>query len=386
MELGGIERSLIGLLKEIDYTKHDVDLFLVKHEGELLADIPKQVHVLPEEPAACVFGISLKELFVKLRWKYGLVRLIGTLRTRTEQILLQRKLSGEYTSQYVYPKMMKCFKIQPREYDLAISFSWPAYYILSNVKARKKVGWIHTDYTKIYPDKKVDLNMWEQLDQIVGVSEDCVRTFLKVFPSLRKKTLVIENVLDCENIIKKSRLEEIKFNAGYINLLSIGRFCEAKNFDNVPEICSLINKQGLRVRWYLIGFGGDEKIIRSKIEEFQMQEQVIILGKKENPYPYIKGCDIYVQPSRFEGKAVTVREAQVLHKPVVITDFANAKSQVSNGYDGWIVSMENSKCAMEIVEFLKNANLQQKLIENTKISDYSNRQEVEKVYQLAGEE
>ena len=111
-----------------------------------------------------------------------------------------------------------------------------------------------------------------------------------------------------------------------------------------------------------------------------MEDNVIILGKKNNPYPYIKECDIYVQPSRYEGKAVTVREAQMLNKPVVITKFSTSRSQLKDGIDGIIVSLDNEGCARGIIDLIRDKNLQNKLIENTKENDYSNMKEVQKIY------
>ena len=164
--------------------------------------------------------------------------------------------------------------------------------------------------------------------------------------------------------------------------MSIGRFSYQKNFDNVPEICKFILKSGLNVKWYLLGFGGDEQLIRDNIEKCGMQDKVIILGKKDNPYPYIKNCDIYVQPSRYEGKAVTVREAQILQKPVIITDYATAYSQIEDGYDGIIVPLDNKECAKGIERVIRDSDLQNKLIENMKKTHYSNECEVEKIYKL----
>lgn len=86
----------------------------------------------------------------------------------------------------------------------------------------------------------------------------------------------------------------------------------------------------------MVGYGGDEEIIRKLIEENNFQESFILLGKKFNPYPYMKKCDLYVQPSRYEGKAVTVGEAQILGKPVMITNYTTAKSQVKEDFDGYI--------------------------------------------------
>ena len=132
--------------------------------------------------------------------------------------------------------------------------------------------------------------------------------------------------------------------------------------------------------YYWIGTG--EQLIRQRIIEDNMQEWVIILGKKENPYPFIKFCDWYIQPSKFEGKAVTVQEAQILNKPVIITDYATSKSQLRNGIDGIIVPLDNYNCANMISKIIKNSSLKNTLIENTKASDYSGKKSIESIYRL----
>lgn len=167
-------------------------------------------------------------------------------------------------------------------------------------------------------------------------------------------------------------------------LLSVGRFSEAKNYDNVPDICRRMVEEGVDVKWYLIGYGGDEVLIRRKIEEAGMEEHVIILGKKSNPYPYIKACDIYVQPSRYEGKSVTVREAQMLCKPVVVTNYPTAPSQIKDGLDGVIVPMDNEGCAKGLARVILDEALQQRLVAYLKVHDYGNEAEVEKIYELIG--
>lgn len=123
-------------------------------------------------------------------------------------------------------------------------------------------------------------------------------------------------------------------------------------------------------------------MIRSKIKEAEMEEYVILLGKKENPYPYMKACDIYVQLSRFEGNSVTVREAQMVCKPVIVTDYPTAQSQIQQGVDGVIVPLDNMECARGIVEVIKNRDLQNNLIAYLQTHDYGNEREVEKIYQL----
>ena len=123
-------------------------------------------------------------------------------------------------------------------------------------------------------------------------------------------------------------------------------------------------------------------MIKEKIREESVDNNVIILGKKENPYPYIKFCDFYIQPSRYEGKSVAVREAQILKKPVVITNYPTASGQIKHGLDGYIVPLDNEGCAQGIIEFLKNKSLQEEIITSLKQNDYTNQIEINNFYNL----
>ena len=115
---------------------------------------------------------------------------------------------------------------------------------------------------------------------------------------------------------------------------------------------------------------------------FRSENSVIILGKKENPYNYIKACDYYIQPSRYEGKAVTVKEAQMLGKPVIITEYPTSNSQLTDGYDGVIVPQENEACAEAICQIIQDKELTQNLSDHCLQNDYSNGQEIRKLYDL----
>ena len=146
----------------------------------------------------------------------------------------------------------------------------------------------------------------------------------------------------------------------------------------------MILEAGIDVCWYIIGYGPDEVLINKKIQESHVEGKVRLLGKKENPYPYIKSCDIYIQPSRYEGKSVTVREAQMLEKPVIITNYKTASSQVVDGIDGMIVPLENNECAKVIIKIIKNPHLLKQLSVNCRSRNYSNFNEIEKIYSLIG--
>lgn len=416
LEIGGAEISLIGLLQSIDYSLYAVDLFLYQHTGELMALIPKEVNLLPRNPAYSQFECPLKQTLFSRYWRTGLARLKAKSQYwwfRKRHACIQNNAYFQYLANNITPLLPSLEYLG--EYDLAVNFIGVMNIIRDKVKAKRKVAWIHTDYSKISVNAKLELPVWSSFDRIVSISDASTESFLKVFPSLKNKVCVIENILSPAFVRQRADIENVdaelnRFGGGVkilstgrfceqknfdnlpdicrrlieemARLLSIGRFTEAKNYDNVPDICRRMLNEGVDVKWFIIGFGGDEQLIRQKIDEAGMQEHVIILGKRSNPYPYIKACDLYVQPSRYEGKSVTVREAQMLCKPVVVTDYPTAKSQIRNGVDGVIVPMDNAACAKGIAEVILDKALQDRLAAYLKCHDYGNESEIEKFYKL----
>lgn len=385
MEIGGAERALLGLLENIDTNTYNVDLFLLRHEGELMKFIPNNINLLPEIPQYTVLARPMIQTLKEGHIFLTAARLYG--KKKAERYVKKEKLKENDIAIEYSHKCTKRFMplIQENiEYDLAISFLTPHYFVAEKVKAKRKIAWIHTDYSMVKVDQKSQLQMWSSYDYIASISENVTESFLSVFPELKERVVLIENILP-KTLIEKQANEPMDgdMEAGSsVCLLSIGRFSYPKNFDNVPDICRRIRCQGIDVKWYLIGYGGEEALIRKKIEESGMQKYVIMLGKKENPYPYIKACDIYVQPSRYEGKCVAVREAQMLGKPVIITDYETSKSQLQDGVDGRIVPMDNQGCADEIVKLIKDESVQKKLVVNMKKRDYTNESETLKLYKL----
>ena len=392
MHLGGAEISLIGLLQALDPNKVDIDLFVYSHEGELMKQIPEYVNLLPEEPDWSMFEKPMKEVLRKGYFKIFCTRLKAKWRMR-QFVKRNHPKDNAAILGYVGEEVSKVVSSLDKygTYDLAISFVNPHDFVRDHVRAKKKICWIHTDYTRIDIDVKQELPVWDSFDYVASISPDVTKTFLQTFPSLAPKIIEIENILSSNFVRHRAKefdgqLSAVSNQQSIINLLSIGRFCEAKNYDNVPDICKktleIVKDKNIDIRWYIIGFGGYEDLIRQKIAEAGMQEHVIILGKKSNPYPYIKACDIYVQPSRYEGKSVTVREAQMLSKPVVVTNYPTASSQIQNGIDGVIVPMDNENCAKGLAEFIIDIEKQQNIIKYLKTHDYGNVEEVEKIYSL----
>lgn len=386
LEIGGAENALIGLLHALDYSEVSVDLFLYARRGELLSEIPPQVNLLPEIPAYAHIESPLKDTFIHGHFKVGL----GRLRAKLLNLSRRSKTTGTGDPAAIFSYIGRCVtpalpQISDTVYDLAVSFLTPHDIVLSKVRALKKICWIHTDYTRISIDPDFELPVWQAYDRIISISPDVSRAFVSVFPSLAPKIAEIANILPEELIRNRAAGGTApEFPQGRLNLLSIGRFTHAKNFDNIPDIARrLRDDHGISAfHWSIIGFGGDESLIREKIAEAGVEDCVSILGKRANPYPYISRCDLYLQPSRYEGRCVTVREAQLLGKATVIADYPTARSQVRDGTDGFILPLSNKNFAAGLASLINTPERIEKITRNLRHGDYSDRAEARKLISL----
>lgn len=374
MEIGGVERSLIGLLNSFDYDQVDVDLFLLSHTGEFMPYIPEKANLLPENRLFSNISVPIARLIKQGHFLSAVIRLYAKLAGAIRSRFTRCGSVNTTLCNKIFSSMVKRF---PKEYDLALGFFAPHYLLTKKVCSKRKIGWVHTDYTN--SAENLDANFvfpfWNGLDQIACVSDSVKDSFVKIFPSLENKTIVIENIIDPKFV--HSQAEEFDAESempvdGSFRILSVGRFCTAKAFDEAIQACKILRDQGLPVKWYFIGYGPDEEKLKKLIEEQKSEDYTILLGKKSNPYPYMRACDLYAQPSRYEGKAVTVREAQILGKPVMITDFATARSQLKDGFDGYICPMGISGVVSGVKCMMSDTQLIETICANAASSDYSN--------------
>ncbi|MBR2067803.1 MAG: hypothetical protein IJ875_06055 [Solobacterium sp.] len=222
MELGGAEISLIGLLQAIDYKKYDVDLFIHSHQGELMRFIPEEVNLLEEIPAYSMIEKPVKEVFKKGFFLIASARIIAKIKTK---IYLMKKNHPnnsiavfQYVGNAVTPVLPSLKKYG--NYDLAISFLTPHNIVLDKVSAKKKIAWIHTDYSFVDVNPKIELPIWSEYNNIVSISPDVSKSFLKVFPSLKDKIVEIENILSPAFV--RSRAEEFDAKEDLSRYVEVG--------------------------------------------------------------------------------------------------------------------------------------------------------------------
>ena len=385
MEVGGVERSLISMLNNFDYVNNEVDLMLYSHTGDFMSMLNDKVNLLDQINQYSTFRKSIGETIKQGNLILGLTRVLSKFLAKVNGKSKNLSEYGIYQMQLMWKYALPFLPKLDKEYDVAISYLWPHYFIADKVKAKRKIAWIHTDYSTIETDIDMDLKMWNKFDYIIAVSEDCKNAFLKKYPSLKEKVKVMENITS-PNFIRKMAEEDIEEDIkkdDSFKLVSVARLSHAKGIDNAVKALKLLHDRGLtNIKWYVVGYGGDEEMIRKIIKENNLEDSFILLGKKINPYPYINAGDIYVQPSRYEGKAVTVGEAQILGKPVIITNYTTSKSQVRENIDGYICELSIEGIANGIEKLYKDKNLRTQLSDNCKKTNYSNSNELNNLYSI----
>jgi len=385
MEIGGIERSAAGLVSALDYDRYDVDVLLFSRKGEFLPLLDPRCNLLPEIPQCAAMLKPVKEVLLSGRPVMALKRVCAKIKTRAAC-----KKSGATPDAATYALLQAYWDVSvssmpklKQKYDAALSFMWPHDFVAKNVTADKKIAWIHTDYGRVAADRKKDEAVWRRFDRIAAVSDDCGGAFLRVYPSLADRLVTVENVLSAALVrVMADEFAPREMDAGgAVRLLTVGRFCHQKAFDFAADICAELVRRGADVVWYAIGYGGGQSELEEQIRRLGLGDRFVILGKKVNPYPYMKSCDIYVQPSRYEGKAVTVREAQILGRPVIITNFATAKSQVRDGVDALVVPMDIGSVADGVELLINDAALRERLAANARESG-GDMDSLDKIYDI----
>ncbi len=383
LELGGAERALLGLLNALDTDKVDVDLFLNQHTGAFMPLIPDKINLLPEIPVYSAIERPLKDIFFEGHWGIFLGRLIGKLKHWHYLKSIGKNRDGSAT-QYAFDGVIHFLPSLKYlgHYDMAISFLDPPHIVQDKVDADIKMEWIHTDWSTVDVNASLVAPRWGRNDYIVSISKDVTIQFLKRFPTLQNKIIEIRNILSSAFIRSQALLQDLDIpESEGITLCSVGRITYQKNFDNIPHIAIILKEKGLVFHWYIIGPGNHDDI-DVNIDKFNLKDCVHFIGAKSNPYPWVNACDIYVQPSRFEGNSVTVREAQILGKPVIITNYPTAKSQIHDGIDGIICELDNASIAEAIWNLSRDKAFRFCLQDNIAAIEFGNEDEVNKIYRL----
>ena len=350
MVLGGVETELITILSRFDKTEYDISLLVFyEQDKEILTRIPDGVKLINLGIDKNYYCSGLSTL-VKKRLSAG--------RLLSAAALMAKRALGSPVGANVD---ISGIPAPNEEYDIAVCYHMHSptmlRYVADKVSARKKLAWIHNDFSTTHYRVEKYLKWLCKYDKIAAVSERLHDELCERCPTLSDRALVIHNIVDEELIIRRSRdkneIDERFASGSGLKLLTVGRMVEQKGYDIAVNTAKILRDRGLDFTWYVIGYGTEEENIKELVKQNALDESFVILGRKNNPYPYMRACDLYVQPSRHEGYPITLCEALALNKTVVCTNFAGAAELVEREDDGVVVAtLEPSDIATEIEKYI----------------------------------
>ncbi|MCQ2519397.1 MAG: glycosyltransferase [Lachnospiraceae bacterium] len=386
--LGGAEKALLELLNRLNKQGYDLSLLVLLNQGELVRDIPQGTKLL-----------NKKFDYTAIHSPKGLKRVKLTAIKKLFSNFSGIRLAGYIISNYIDMKKRGISKAEnllwravamgsPKlsdEYDLAVSFieGGSAYYVSDYVKAKKKACFIHIDYESAGYGKKLDKDCFEKFDKVFPISEGVRQSFLNVYPEYKEKTFVFENLVDLEGIEAKSRLAEgFEDDFDGMRILSMGRLNAQKSYDMSVDAMKILIDKGYKVRWYILGEGDQRELLANKIAELNLKDDFILLGNKENPYPYLKQCDIYSHATKYEGKSIAVQEAKMLRCPIILTNTPGNLEQITDGYDGLLCEFNPQSLAEKLERYINNPSMAKEMGEKARESFLASLHDEENIAQF----
>lgn len=349
LSLGGAEKSLVTLLNNLDFEALQVTLLLFNRGGIFEKYIPKEVRVIK--------GANPRlTLWDRMRYKVG-------------KMLPNQKL---HEAQLFWSIAGGKMQALPDHYDVAVAYNQQlvTYYVSEYVSADRKLAWMNTLYKNACYNAVFDFPFFRKFEKIVGVSPEAEASLQEVFSAagLKIDTFMIKDIID-RRVIEQQSLEQpgVQFKNEVINIVTVCRLAPPKGLSIAIGAAEKLKQAGLRFHWYIVGEGTERPKLESEIAGKNLQDDVTLSGATDNPYPFMRHCDIYVQTSLVEGLGMSVIEAVMLKKPVVCTNFDTAAAIVTPR--DLVVKKEASAVADAIKFFIENPDARKRDTEGVSFID-----------------
>ena len=377
LRMGGAEKSLVSLLKALDPSRVNVDLFLFETGGVLQIEVPSWVNILEAD-------LVTRGMTLELRNYLGDVIKAGYIGAAVSRVWMTVRSRVSTKPKFSWSLVEKYIQKLNKHYDVAIGYleGFTDFFVLDKVNAEKKIGWIHTDFTGRIPPKK-EAEYYGKFDELVTISDVCKKGFAATFPQITKPLHVLENIVLASDVLKKSEEEAADaWPDSAHNLVTVGRLDYHKGIDIGARAAKLLRDRGVSFCWHVYGQGIMKKELEQYILENDLGVCFILEGLRSNPYPYMKRADLIVQPSRVEGKSIVLDEAKILGKAIVVTDYPSVHDQITDRVTGLITGMEPEAIADSIEYLLRNPELKKQLEENAAKAPNRSYRAVEQFYKL----
>ena len=388
MNCAGSEKSFLSFLSCLDFSRFDVTLLLAKREGLLLDQIPKEVKVVVMEKYGDMFLLSgknavrtLTNCFVRenpLTLFEIFPYFVGSVFTKGE------KRASIATKMWLH--FMEKMPAIKEEYDVAVAY-WgdrTMFYMCDKVKAKKKIAWLHFDYRNPPRDNDIYLPYFEKCDKVVTVSKAIDDSLRSELPQIADRCVMMENITNPKQIwdlaLRGETFPDTHFTGKRI--LTIGRIGDQKGLDLVVPVLKKLREENYNVRWYVLGDGDKEykDHLSEMLVDAGVADMMLFLGTTPNPYSYLRDCDIYAQPSRHEGKPISVEEAKIMYKPIMVCDYLSAREQLEDGALGVICPISSEGIYEGIKKLLDSSALPDRFTETLAKRKFGNSGEIEKFY------
>lgn len=375
MNIGGTEKALLNMINEMSSDKYDVTILMLEKKGGFLKDIPSHVKVKEfneykrlknfiNEPLHLSIGRLIKEG----RFICGLILCF---------IYLISKINREYSLLYKY--LVRDVKMINNEYDIAIAYAGPmdfiSYFVVHRIRAKKKFQWIHFDVTKIGFNTRFAKKYYKKFGKIFVVSEEAKIKLHSKLPSLKGYTQIFTNIVSTKVVQEKAKekSENLESNNGEIKVLTVGRLSKEKGQDLAIRVLARLKNEGYKIKWFCLGEGPGREDYEKLIKQCGIESDFILLGSNSNPYPFMEQCDIYVQPSRYEGYCLTIMEAMCLNKPILSTEVNGVREQIVDNKTGIIVPVDENELYLGLKKMVENEELRKRLSKNLAIESEMNK-------------
>lgn len=351
LNTGGVERSLVDVLKHMDYEKYAVDLLLLENTGDYASELPSEVKVLFRDLHNTYGGVasSVRRCLAARDWMCLRLRFLFLLR----KILGSRALKSAAT-----------LLLGEHHYDCVIGFrpgicsDLAAY----SVQADRKITWWH--HGEFNVDRVAYDDMCSRMDAVAVVSQSCKEMLQGQLPELADKLVYIPNMLDAVAIGQKAG--NSLYTGDMLHIASVGRLAPEKHFENIIPVAKALRDMSTDFVWHIVGDGSEQARLESLIVENDLKDHVILEGSKTNPYPYMKYADLFVHPSYVESQGLTVLEAMALDVPCVVTKSLGPCEFIEDGVNGLLTEQSPESLAEKVLAILNDKKLYQHIKENTK--------------------
>lgn len=358
MNIGGTEKALLNMIDEINPNEFEVTILMLEKYGGFLNQIPQWVNVKYVKNYEYIKEIYSKPPFKVSKELINLGELKKGFNIGFSHLIY--KLTNDRSAYFKY--ILKDCGDLNEEYDIAVAYAGPmdliSYYVINKINAKKKIQWIHFDVTKISFDKKFIKKLYSKFDKVFVVSKEAKEKLDNLIPSLTSKTEVFHNIVSKNKIHNMANIGdgfEDEFDG--TRILTVGRLSEEKGQDMIIPVVAKLKEEGYNIRWYIIGEGNLRTKCESLIKKYKLESEVVLLGSTDNPYKYMKECDIYVQTSIHEGYCITLAEVKKLYKPIITTNFISAKEHIHNNFNGLIVDVSKEGIYKGIKKLLDNNDI-----------------------------